>query len=149
MKKIISIFCVFFSFSFIFAEIQQFNVHYEPVTDASNFDVAFIQYDCMKETNVRRTGGVPVVQAFSAENGLYEERFTLFEDTGTSSTTRKMEYLSIISEYTAIAAGRHIPISAFKAFEDKDRAESFNGDFGHTCFVTEPNSTYAGKYEYI
>lgn len=149
MKKFSAVLCGIFAASFIFAEVQQFNVHYEPVTASSSFDVAFIQYDCMKETSVRRTGGVPVAQAFTAENGLYEERFTLFEDTGSSSATRKMEYLSVVMEYAAMAAGRKLPVSAFKAFEDKDIAEGFNGDFGHTCFVTEPNSTYAGKYDYM
>ncbi|MBO6100581.1 MAG: hypothetical protein J6P07_04525 [Spirochaetaceae bacterium] len=149
MKKILS-YILLAAVSFCaFAEIETFSSHYEPVTSAEEFDVTYFQHESMKISKLRRAGGIPVTQAFTVDNGLYEERFTLFKDTGSKDKSRKMEYAKVGLEYASKAAGRTLTASDFVPFKDADVEEEFGGDFGHTCFVVDPPSSYAKGYKYM
>lgn len=149
MKKILS-YILLAAVSFCaFAEIETFASHYEPVTSADEFDVTYIMYDSMKISKLRRAGGVPVTQAFTIDNGLYEERFTLFKDTGSKDNSRKMEYAKVIQEYASKVSGKDLKSSDFVAFKNEDVDEEFSADFGHTCFVVDPPSSYAKGYKYM
>jgi len=149
MKKIITL-ILFAAFTFCaFAEIETFSSHYEPVTSPEEFDVTYFLHDSMKISRLRRAGGVPVTQAFTIDNGLYEERFTLFKDTGSKDNSRKMEYTQVALEYASKASGVELKASDFVPFKNTDVDEEFGGDFGHTCFVIDPPSSYAKGYKYM
>lgn len=150
MKKIFPILTiVFFIMTNAYAEIENFTAHYKPVASTEEFDVTYYLYDEMKVINTKKSSVMPVTQAFSIENGRYEERYTLFADTGTNDETRKMEYLMTALEYASKAAGMDLTSSRFTAFKDSDVKEEFNGDFGHTCFIVDPYSSYASGYKYM
>lgn len=149
MKKILFfILTVVFSFG-AYAEIETFSSHYEPVTTPEEFDVVYFLHDSMKVSKLRRAGGVPVTQAFTIDSGLYEERFTLFKDTGSSEKNRKMEYTKVALEYAEKVSGQQLTAEDFTPFKPEDVDEEFNCDFGHTCFVINPSSSYAKGYKYM
>lgn len=149
MKK--TFFCILFILlsTALFAEITDFAVHYELASSPNDFDVTYFKYDFMKENTVKKASDVVTTQSFSVENNRYEERFTLFADTGTTEETIKMEYMLFALDYAERVSGKTLHASDFTAFKESDVADEFNGDFGHMCFVVKPTSTYARGYRYL
>lgn len=149
MKKYIAAIIAACCIVFIYAEITNFTVHYEKTTSERDFDIVYYLHDFMDEISVRRNNDIPTTKAFAIDNDRYEQRFTLFTDTGTGDATRKMEYIMWALQYAEKAAGFELTVEDFEAFNDEDVLEAFNADFGHTCFVIDPESTYARGYKYM
>lgn len=149
MKKLIAAFFAVCALAAASAEVKTYDTHYELTVSEDDFDITYYKYDFMEEIAVRRNNALPTTQAFSVDDDRYEERFTLFTDTGTNDDTRKMEYTMTALEYAEKAAGFPLEMDAFVPFADSDVADEFNADFGHTAFVVKPTSTYAQGYRYM
>lgn len=122
------------------------------ITDSEKeFDVAYYQTPDMKVTDPKENDDVNITQAFLIDknNTQGELRYSLFTDLGGDRETLKMQYAMWVYMCANNIAGFEVPAGAFSNFNDDDVKNEFNGDFGCTAFIQNPESGYGNGYEYM
>lgn len=150
MKKIISfIFCTVFLLSLSSAEIMK--SRFKITESIKEFDVMYYLTDVMKIIEVEENDDLSVTQAFEIEYEGIEAKilYSLFTDQGGDPETLDMDYASWVFMCLNNAVGYEVPANAISMFNNSDVEKEFNGNFGCTVFLMDPQSDYAKGYKYI
>lgn len=152
MKKLLSIFIIFFAASFLFCEI---NISRYTITKSKKeYDVTYLKTKDMKIIKTQSQESeddVHTTQAFSISHKGTEGKlkYTLFTDNGGDPDKLDFDFYVMVMTTAYNATGESIGIEKFSRFRDEDVKKEFNGDFGCTTFLQNPKSNYAEGYKYM
>lgn len=149
-KKVIMAFLIcFLVFGNCFAKIK--GSRFKITESEKEFDVIYYLTEDMKVLETKQNEDVSVTQTFaiSKNNIDAEVRYSLFTDVGEDDSDLKMQYVMQVFMCINNIAGFEVPGSAISSFKDDDVKKEFNGDFGCTAFLQDPESDYAKGYKYM
>lgn len=115
------------------------------------FDVLYYITEDMDILEDGQNDDVNVTQAFSiSRDGISGEvRYSLFTDTGEDESDLDIQYAMWVFMCLNNIAGFDVPGDVISSFNDSDVKREFNGDFGCTVFLQDPQSDYADGYKYM
>ena len=115
------------------------------------FDVIYYITDDMDILESSPNNDVNVTQAFSiSRNGISGEvRYSLFTDTGNDDSDLNLQFSMWVFMCLNNIAGFEVPFNAISSFNNSDVKNEFNGDFGCTVFLQDPQSDYADGFKYM
>lgn len=115
------------------------------------FDVAYYQTLDMKTIESKQNDDADITQSFmiNKNNIQGELRYSLFTDIGGKQDDLKMQYAMWVYICTNNIAGFDVEEKSFSNFNVDDVKKEFNGDFGCTAFIQNPQSGYADGYKYM
>ncbi len=150
MKKGISfIFCTVFLLCLSSAEIMK--SRFKVTESVKEFDVMYYLTDVLKIIEVEENEDLSVTQAFEIKKDGISAKvlYSLFTDQGGDPESLDMDYAYWVFMCLNNAAGYEVPANAISMFNDSDVKKEFNGDFGCTAFLRNPQSDYADGYEFM
>ena len=141
MKKIYSVFLILFIGILANAEIME--IPFIP----EEFDVDIYQYPHMILIENPQSEQLDTVYTFSNEESSYEIRYTFFKQTISNYPNIKIAFVMCILPIFWNIAGYEL--DNISNFNDSDVKNEFNGDFGSTGFIVDPNSDFGKGYKFI
>ena len=150
MKKWLSGLCVLLLVcNCLSAEIAK--SRYKITESEKEFDITYYQTPDMKIIEPKENDDVNVTQSFviNKNNTEGELRYSLFTDLGGDQKTLKLQYAMWVYMCANNISGFEVPASSFSNFNDEDVKNEFNGNFGCTAFIQNPESSYGSGYKYM
>ncbi len=151
MKKVISILiCLIATVSLSFAEIAK--SRFKITENNQEFDIKYIVTRDMQQILSKENPDISVFKTFKIKKGNEEGelRYSLFTDINeTDFTNAKMQAYIWSLVCTKNIAGYDFPSNKLTQYGDNDVKGEFNGDYGFTAYIANPQSRYAEGYNYI
>ena len=115
------------------------------------FDVIYYLTEDMKVAENLDNNDVAITQTFTINrNGKSGElRYSLFTDCGEDDSDLQMQYAMMVFMCMNNIAGFEVPGDCISRFNNEDVKKEFNGDFGCTAFIQDPDSEYADGFKYM
>ncbi len=143
MKKISFVIILMFVCLFVFGEIM--SIPFTP----EEFEVEIIQYPHMIAADNPESEQLDTRYTFTNKDETYQVRYTFFKQTNNEPDYTKMKIpyrLLIMPVIFNIAGHDNYNVSDFR---DLDVLFEFNGSFGSTVFIRDPDSDFGRGYAYL
>lgn len=148
-KIILSVVVLFVFCSALHAKIM--DSRFKITESEEEFDVIYYMTDDMEVISPKKNDDVAITQAFRVSKDGYEGelRYSLFTDCGGNDDDLKIQYAMWVFICSNNIAGYDLSKDTFSNFNDSDVKTEFNGDFGCTGLIQNPESEYGEGYKYI
>lgn len=111
------------------------------------FDVDILQYPHMLLIENPDSEQLDTYYTFTDKSSSYQVRYAFFKQTVPDRKDIRMVYAMCILPVIFNVAGYETDQMA--NFNDSDVKNEFNGDFGSTVFIMDPESDFGSGYKYI
>jgi hypothetical protein len=111
------------------------------------FDVDILQYPHMILIDNPKSEQLDSYYTFTNTESSYQIRYSFFKQTNKDDPNIKMSYAFMLMPVIFNVAGYEE--TGASNFNDNDVKNEFNGDFGATVFIQNPESDFGEGYKYI
>lgn len=148
-KRLLIFFGLFLLVNFLTADI--IGSRFKVTTSESEFDIIYYVTPDMTVIDSKDNEDVAITQSFLInKNGVQAEvRYSLFTDMGGNKDDIKIQYAMWVYMCISNIAGFEVDSNSFSNYKDSDVKNEFNGDFGCTTFIQNPQSSYGEGYDFM
>jgi len=115
------------------------------------FDVYYYVTPDMELVDNPVNEDLSITQTFTInKNGQSGQvRYSLFKDCGEDDSDLQVQYAMWVYMCISNIAGYEVPLNYVSSFRNEDVKNEFNGDFGCTIFLQNPQSDYGKGFNYM